>query len=110
MLSTICVASFAAYAGLFCAAHAADFQTLYSFCGDSSCTDGKMPFGLTMDSSGSFYGATYYGGDNGGGGVVFTFRSDGGTLSYKKIYSFCGTPGCTDPGFPLAAPIVDANG
>jgi uncharacterized repeat protein (TIGR03803 family) len=51
-------------------------SVLYAFCqtGGSSCTDGKSPNGVIMDSSGNFYGTTSDGGtgDSGSGeGVLF---------------------------------------
>jgi len=52
------------------------FHTLYAFCAQSGCTDGRQPIGtLTSDSAGNLYGATSSGGNiqpNGAGrGVVF---------------------------------------
>jgi len=44
--------------------------TLYSFCGQSHCTDGKYPTaGLVQDTSGEIYGTTDYGGSHGHGTV-----------------------------------------
>jgi uncharacterized repeat protein (TIGR03803 family) len=44
--------------------------TLYSFCSQSNCADGSSPYsGLIQDTNGTFYGATYEGGANGGGTV-----------------------------------------
>lgn len=41
--------------------------TLYAFCSQSGCADGKSPYGgLIQDSDGSLYGTTRYGGANGG--------------------------------------------
>jgi uncharacterized repeat protein (TIGR03803 family) len=51
--------------------------TLYSFCPERGCKYGFLPLGeLVQDTSGSFYGTTYYGGDNDegryGGGTIFS--------------------------------------
>ncbi len=44
--------------------------TLYSFCFQSGCTDGELPdAGLVQDTNGTFYGATHFGGVDGGGTV-----------------------------------------
>jgi uncharacterized repeat protein (TIGR03803 family) len=44
--------------------------TLYSFCSQSGCTDGELPdAGLVQDTNGTFYGATHFGGVDGGGTV-----------------------------------------
>lgn len=44
------------------------FTTVYDFCSQSSCADGKSSFaGLLQASDGNFYGTTYYGGSNGYG-------------------------------------------
>jgi len=57
--------------------------TLYSFCAQSSCADGSIPTaGLIMDSAGSLYGTTFYGGNTGCGdgfgcGTVFKLSSNG---------------------------------
>jgi uncharacterized repeat protein (TIGR03803 family) len=36
--------------------------TLYSFCSQSGCTDGKEPTALLQDTNGNFYGTTFAGG------------------------------------------------
>ena len=61
--------------------------TLHSFCTQTSCTDGDIPYaaGLVQATDGNFYGTTEYGGAN-GGGAVFKI-TPGGTLA--TLYSFC---------------------
>jgi uncharacterized repeat protein (TIGR03803 family) len=45
---------------------------LYSFCSQSSCTDGTNPnAGVVQDTDGDFYGTTYEGGTNKADGTVF---------------------------------------
>ncbi len=54
------------------------FTTLYSFCSQPGCADGKTPYGrLTQAADGNFYGTTYYGGTNtdcGGNACGTVFR------------------------------------
>jgi hypothetical protein len=45
-------------------------ETLYSFCAQANCGDGKYPAGVTGDGSGNLFGVTTVGGE-GGGGTVF---------------------------------------
>jgi len=65
--------------------------TLYSFCSQTSCTDGRSPIGLIQTTDGNFYGTTFYGGVakcgvNGSGcGTVFKI-TPGGTLT--TMYAF----------------------
>jgi uncharacterized repeat protein (TIGR03803 family) len=81
------------------------FTNLYTFCSQSSCTDGEWPFaGLMQAANGSFYGTTETGGPK-GRGTVFKITS-GGTLSI--LYSFCELAKCTDGEFPLSG-LVQAT-
>jgi uncharacterized repeat protein (TIGR03803 family) len=83
--------------------------TLYSFCAQSNCTDGALPYaGLIQAANGSFYGTTQSGGaDNGG---TFFKITTGGTLA--TLYNFCSTGGvnCTDGEAPAAALVLGAGG
>jgi len=64
--------------------------TLYSFCSQTSCTDGESPVaGLVQASDGNFYGATTAGGTN-SDGTIFRI-TPGGTLT--TLHSFSGTDG-----------------
>jgi len=60
--------------------------TLYSFCSQSGCPDGRSPFWLVQGSDGNFYGATEAGGAYNQG--TFFRITPGETLS--TLYSFCG--------------------
>jgi uncharacterized repeat protein (TIGR03803 family) len=78
--------------------------TLYSFCGQTGCTDGQSPYaGLVMGTDGSFYGTTEAGGADVFWGTVFKITS-GGTLT--TLHSF----DATDGGSPFAALIQATNG
>jgi uncharacterized repeat protein (TIGR03803 family) len=71
---------------------------LYSFAGGTS--DGAQPFaGLSIDSSGNLYGATYSGGSL-GQGVVFEFAS--GATSDTVL---CNLPGSGNGAGPWGTPI-----
>lgn len=78
--------------------------TLYNFCSQSNCADGRLPYaGLVQGRDGNFYGTTWEGGIN-GQGVVFTI-TPGGTLTV--LYSFTGGQ---DGGNPYAGVIQASDG
>jgi uncharacterized repeat protein (TIGR03803 family) len=69
---------------------AGQFKTLYSFCAQTSCTDGAYPQGgLIQDSNGSFYGTTVYGGAT-GYGTVFQITT---TNPLITLHSFASSDG-----------------
>jgi uncharacterized repeat protein (TIGR03803 family) len=77
--------------------------TLYSFCSQNGCTDGKIPgAGLVQGTNGNFYGTTLGGGANDDGTVFKTTRS--GRLT--TLHSFDETDGET----PDAALIQASDG
>ena len=80
--------------------------TLYSFCSQSGCTDGKVPSGLVQATNGDFYGTT-----NGGGaylyGTVFKITPSG---MLTTLYSFCSQSGCADGANPMGGLVQAANG
>ena len=81
--------------------------TLYAFCAQSGCTDGKLPYaGLVQVANGDFYGTTSSGGAN-GGGTVFRI-TPGGALT--TLYSFCSQTGCADGSDPEAGLIQATDG
>jgi YVTN family beta-propeller protein/uncharacterized repeat protein (TIGR03803 family) len=85
--------------------------TLYTFCSQTSCTDGEAPTSTLVQFEGNFYGTTQAGGINGAGivngaGTVFEV-TPGGQLT--TLYRFCSQPGCTDGLYPIAG-LVQAGG
>jgi uncharacterized repeat protein (TIGR03803 family) len=79
--------------------------TLYSFCGQTTCTDGYLPRGLVQATDGNFYGTTQGGGDLAcqapiGCGTVFKL-TPGGTLT--TLHSFHGSDGLQPPAGLLQA-------
>ena len=88
-------------------------KVLYSFCSQSNCADGELPYaGVIMDAAGNLYGTTSWGGATVGGyyGTVFELVNSSGTYSEKVLYSFCSQSGCADGDMPYAGLIMDASG
>jgi len=88
--------------------------TIYNFCAQTDCTDGRNPFaGLVQASDGNLYGATRGGGANAnsncqqGCGTFFKITT-GGELT--TIYSFCSQTNCADGSQPSATPIQGTDG
>lgn len=67
--------------------------TLYSFCSQIACTDGKFPYSsLVQASDGNLYGTTSVGGSN-GSGDIFKITPSG---AFSVFYSFCSQALCPD--------------
>ncbi len=80
---------------------------LYSFCSQSSCTDGAYPYaGLVLASNGNLYGTTLYGGAS-NDGTVFEITPSG---ELTTLYSFCSQSDCADGAMPSAALIQATDG
>jgi uncharacterized repeat protein (TIGR03803 family) len=70
---------------------------LYSFCSQTSCTDGAYPLGgLVQGTDGNFYGTTNSGGAH-GYGTVFQISAEG---KLATLYNFCSQTYCTDGAYP----------
>jgi uncharacterized repeat protein (TIGR03803 family) len=80
--------------------------TLYNFCFQSECADGKSPVGLVQAADGDFYGTTEDGGAH-NRGTVFKITPSG-TLT--TLYSFCALSGCADGEYPIAGLIQATDG
>jgi uncharacterized repeat protein (TIGR03803 family) len=81
--------------------------TLYSFCPQSGCPDGNLPYaGLVQATNGNFYGTTNLGGAN-GVGTVFEITAKG---KLTTLYSFCSQSACSDGKNPYAALVQARNG
>lgn len=81
--------------------------TLYSFCPQTACADGSVPYaGLLQATDGNFYGTTYEGGtfDD---GTVFKLTPKG---QLTTLHTFCSEPNCADGVQPFAGLILDSNG
>jgi uncharacterized repeat protein (TIGR03803 family) len=94
------VAAAAAVAGVAPgSATAATLKTLYSFCSQPRCVDGKRPAaGVIMDSAGNLYGTTVSGGA--GTGIVFRLAPDGGLTVLHAFASQASADGAA-PDAPL---------
>jgi uncharacterized repeat protein (TIGR03803 family) len=87
-------------------------QVLYSFCQQSSCSDGATPHaGLITDSAGNLYGTTYFGGNASNAGTVFQLTPNGsGGWTETVLYAFCPAGQCADGANPSAGLIMDGAG
>jgi uncharacterized repeat protein (TIGR03803 family) len=84
--------------------------TLYSFCSQQNCTDGKWPFAALIDVKGMLYGTTLWGGAKScinGCGTVFSL--DARTGAETVLHFFCGSPPCIDGAQPYAG-LIEVNG
>jgi uncharacterized repeat protein (TIGR03803 family) len=81
--------------------------TLHSFCSESGCADGEVPYdALVQATNGNFYGTTLDGGDH-SEGTVFEITPSG---KLTTIYSFCAQADCTDGAYPYAGLVQATNG
>src|SRR5579862_8206352 len=90
-----------AYAQIVSAGNAATFQetVLYSFCGQTHCTDGARPYASLIDVNGTLYGTTAEGGGymrciSFGCGTMFSL--DPNSAVERVVHSFCSQPNCAD--------------
>ncbi|HXJ91984.1 MAG TPA: choice-of-anchor tandem repeat GloVer-containing protein [Terriglobia bacterium] len=70
------------------------FTKLYSFCSQSGCADGELPYGLVQATDGNLYGGASYGGAN-GYGTIFKVNLSG---KLTTLHSFDSTDGA----YPVA--------
>lgn len=81
--------------------------TLHSFCSQSGCADGEIPYaGLIQAADGNLYGTTTGGGAN-GQGTVFRITPSG---QLTTLYNFCAQVGCADGADPVAALVQSRDG
>jgi uncharacterized repeat protein (TIGR03803 family) len=83
------------------------FRTVYSFCSQANCTDGRSPSAdMVQANDGNFYGTTHSGGSE-GSGTIFKITPHG-TLT--TLYNFCSQTGCVDGGDPQGGITQATNG
>ena len=86
---------------------AGHLSTLYNFCPQPNCSDGRNPdAGLVQASDGNLYGTTQSGGAN-SRGTVFKVTLAG---QLSTPYSFCSQPKCSDGANPQAGLIQATDG
>jgi uncharacterized repeat protein (TIGR03803 family) len=94
------------YGSVFKITPSGTLTTLYSFCSQSGCPDGRLPsVGLTQATDGNFYGTTPLRGSHSQGGTVFKITPRG-TLT--TLHRFCTETGCPD-GAGAAAGLMQAT-
>jgi len=73
---------------------AGQLTTVYNFCSQSECVDGYYPeSGLVQATNGTFYGTTFYGGQFGSAGTVYSLSL--GLAPYVKVPPTLGKAGTT---------------
>lgn len=77
--------------------HTGSVTVVYSFCGQSNCTDGGHPLAGLINQKGILYGTTNSGGANNGGTV---YALDPQSNAETVLYSFCAEQNCTDGAAP----------
>jgi uncharacterized repeat protein (TIGR03803 family) len=86
-------------------------SVLYSFCPQSGCLDGSLPYGqLALDAQGNLYGVTLNGGANNLGVLYELSPGGGGSWTYTALFSFCNDSLCNKGGSPQSGPIIDSQG
>jgi uncharacterized repeat protein (TIGR03803 family) len=105
IISMICVLACAAAIP---AARAGTETVLHSFCSETDCTDGRVPFAGLIDVNGVLYGTTSGGGEGEtDSGTVFSL--DLSTGVEQALYSFCSATNCDDGRDPEAG-VIDVKG
>jgi uncharacterized repeat protein (TIGR03803 family) len=87
------------------------YRNLYSFCaGGSGCPDGTSPAGnIVVDSTGSIFGTTPFGGSM-NKGTIYKVVPGGSGATESVIYNFCTQANCADGGVPLGGLTLGAGG
>ena len=82
--------------------------TLYSFCSETNCTDGKgaLAAALVQGRNGHLYGTTQLGGAN-GSGTIFEITPNG---QLTTLYNLCSKADCVDGETPSSALVLGRDG
>ena len=88
-------------------AQAQTFTSLYSFCSNTSCTDGSYPSApMVQGTDGDLYGETQFGGFP-VLGTVFKITTSG---KLTTLYNFCPSSPCTDGSIPQGGLVLATDG
>jgi len=80
---------------------------VYAFCSATDCADGASPNAPVLDSAGRLWGTTSSGGDDRGGGVLYSISGRNESVEYD----FCSdTENCLDGAFPVSPVFLDNFG
>ncbi|HWA92290.1 MAG TPA: choice-of-anchor tandem repeat GloVer-containing protein [Rhizomicrobium sp.] len=86
------------------------YKVVYSFCAETDCADGAVPYGqLAVDAQGNLYGTTVKGGAANAGTLFMLKPGKHDSWTYTLLHSFC-TGDCADGKNPHAGPILDTDG
>lgn len=86
--------------------------TIYNFCSQTGCADGRYPeTGLMFGTDGNFYGTTEVGGENNtcleGCGTLFKLSPEG---ALTTLYNFCSQTSCADGYYPIGLLVQATDG
>ena len=85
--------------------------SLYTFCSQSNCSDGDLPYGeLVQATDGNFYGTTNGGGNPSSGGGYGTIFKITPNDAFVSLYHFCSLANCSDGILPYGRVIQAADG
>jgi uncharacterized repeat protein (TIGR03803 family) len=84
--------------------------TVYTFCTQMNCTDGKTPNGPPIiDVNGNIYGTATFGGNANNGGVIYELTPKGRSWIFRVLHTFCSLANCTDGGSPAFEKLTYAG-
>lgn len=93
---------------------AGTLTTLYDFCAEANCADGRFPSaGMILGTDGNFYGVTSAGGNYSsvcqgyGCGTIFKITPQG---ALTTLHSFCSEANCADGQAPSALLVLGTDG
>jgi len=93
---------------LFSSTATGNVTTLYNFCSQTNCADGRQPSGLIRATDANIYGTTLGGGSSfSGGGILFGMTPTG---KFHTLHTFCASRTCADGEAPRGGLIQGTDG